>query len=236
MVARQKELNFKPGDEHSYTNTGYFLLGEVVRRVSGLSLREFIEQNIFKPLGMNDSQVHDDVGLLIKGRAWGYSADKHRGWANNITRQENVGASNIYVSLADMARWDENFYRGKVGGQAVLADMVKPGVLNSGFTLSYAAGLRVGTYKGLKLVSHAGNSTCGSEYLRFPDQHFSVFCFNNMGAVDPSALARQVADICLADLLKPGPANKPPTPAEQAKGMQEVDAFIKEHAIGVPES
>src|SRR6476620_10989123 len=127
MVARQKELNFKPGDEHSYTNTGYFLLGEIVRRVSGVSLREFAEQNIFKPLGMNATQIHDDVSLIIKNRAWGYNADKHGGWLNNITRFENLGDSNLYTSIEDMARWNQNFYDWKVGGEAVSAEMLKPG-------------------------------------------------------------------------------------------------------------
>jgi CubicO group peptidase (beta-lactamase class C family) len=75
MVARQKELNFKPGEEHSYTNTGYFLLGEVVQRVSGMRLRDFVAQNIFKPLEMNDSRIHDDVSLIMKNRAWGYNGE-----------------------------------------------------------------------------------------------------------------------------------------------------------------
>src|SRR6185503_19013783 len=98
-VARQKELNFKPGEEHSYTNTGYFLLGEVVKRVSGQSLREFTEKNIFKPLGMNDTQIHDDVSLIVKNRAWGYGAAKDGRWVNNITRDEEVGSENVYTTI-----------------------------------------------------------------------------------------------------------------------------------------
>jgi CubicO group peptidase (beta-lactamase class C family) len=235
MVARQKELNFNPGDEHSYTNTGYFLLGETVKRVSGVTLREFADQKIFKPLGMNDTLIHDDVSLIIKNRAWGYNADKHGGWVNNITRAEDVGGSNLYTSIEDLARWDQNFYDWKVGGEAVGEQMLKPGTLNSGRQIGYAAGLRLGDYKGLKLVWHAGSSTSRSEYLRFPDQRFSVFCLCNSGAIDPSTLARQVADIYLGDLLKPEPVNGPPSPEEQVKGAAEVNAFIKEHMIGVTE-
>jgi CubicO group peptidase (beta-lactamase class C family) len=237
-VARQKELNFQPGDEHAYTNTGYFLLGEVVRRVSGQSLREYADQHIFKPLSMNDTQMLDDVSLLIKGKAsaYGYSAGKlggQGGWTNNFTRSESVGSSNLYTSVEDLARWDENFYDRKVGGDAVVAEMLKPATLNGGASISYAAGLRLGTYKGLKLVSHAGSSAYRSEYLRFPDQHFSVVCLANSGAIDASALARQVADLYLADLLKPPPAPAPPSPEERAKGAAEVAAFIKQHAVKV---
>jgi CubicO group peptidase (beta-lactamase class C family) len=239
-VARQKELNFKPGDEHSYTNTGYILLGEVARRVSGQSLREFASQHIFKPLSMNDTMVLDDVSVLIPGRAWGYgySTGKHGspdGWTNNLTRSESVGSSNLYTSVEDLARWDRNFYDGKVGGATVVAEMLKPATLTGGASVSYAAGLRLGTYKGLKLVWHAGSSAYRSEYLRFPDQHFSVICLSNSGTIDPSALARQVADLYLADLLKPEPAPVPPSAEEQAKGVAEVSAFIKQHRVRVPQ-
>jgi hypothetical protein len=233
MVTRQKELNFKPGNEHSYTNTGYFLLGEIVKRVSGMSLHKFADQNIFKPLGMLDTQIHDDVSLIVKNRAWGYGSVKDRGWVNNITRSEGVGDSNVYTTIEDLARWDQNFYDGKVGGDGVRARMIEPGKLNSGATLSYAAGLRVGQYKGLKLIWHAGSSTSRSEYLRFPNQHFSVFCLTNSGEIDPSTLARQVVDIYLADLLKPEPGNGPPSPEEQAKGTAEVQAFIKDHTVSI---
>jgi CubicO group peptidase (beta-lactamase class C family) len=234
-VARQKELNFKPGEEHSYTNTGYFLLGEIVQRVSGLSLRDFADRNIFKPLGMSDTQIHDDVALIIKNRAWGYGAGKDGAWVNNITRFEETGDSNMYTSIEDLARWDQNFYDGKVGGEAVIRQMLKPGTLDNGRPIGYAAGLRLGEYKGLKLVWHAGSSTSRSEYLRFPDQHFSVFCLCNTGAIDPSALARQVADIYLDGLLKPEPTGGPPSPEARAKAAAEVNAFIKEHSISVPE-
>lgn len=233
IVARQTELNFRPGDEHSYTNTGYFLLGEVVRRVSGVPLREFAERNIFGPLDMTDSQVHDDGSLLIKGRACAYGQQKDGSWANNITRSEDVGASNVYTSVEDLARWDRNFYDAKVGGPAVIAQMLEPGTLNDGRKLAYAAGLRLGTYKGLKLVWHAGSSSSRSEYLRFPDQRFSVICLANTGAIDPSELARNVADIYLADLLRPEPAPAPPSPEADAKGRADVDAFLQEHAVAL---
>jgi CubicO group peptidase (beta-lactamase class C family) len=231
VVARQTELNFRPGDEHSYSNTGYFLLGEVVRRVSGVTLREFVEKEIFRPLGMTDSQVHDDDSLLIPGRACAYNQQKDGSWVNNVTRFEDVGPSNVYSSIEDFARWDGNFHDAKVGGPAVLAKMLEPGTLNDGRKLAYAVGLRIGTYKGLKLVWHAGSSSMRAEYLRFPDQRFSVICFANTGAIDPSDLARKVADLYLADLLKPDPPPSPPSPEEDAKGRAEVATFLESHAV-----
>ena len=161
-------------------------------------------------------------------------------WVNNITRAELVGSENVYTTIEDLARWDQNFYDPKVGGEAVIGQMLKPGTLNNGNPVSYAggsygAGLRLGTYKGLKLVWHAGSSSSRSEYLRFPDQHFSVLCLCNTGNIDPLELARQVADIYLADLLKPEPPAAPQSPEKQAQGMAEVQAFIKEHAVSISE-
>lgn len=232
MVGRQKELNFKPGEEHSYTNTGYFLLGEVVQRVSGMRLRDFVALNIFKPLEMNDSRIHDDVSLIMKNRAWGYNGAKNNVWTNNITRSEEVGDSNVYTTIHDFMRWDQNFYHQQVGGEAV-AQMLKPGALNSGRILKYAAGLRLGEYKGLRLVSHAGSTSSRAEYLQFPDQHFSVACFCNSGSIDPSDLARKVADIYLAGLLKPEPGQEPPTPEAAARGIAEVQKFIQQRATSL---
>ena len=230
-VARQKELNFAPGSQHSYTNTGYILLGEVVRRVSGLTLRDFVARNIFQPLSMSDSQIHDDVSLVMKNRAWGYSQWKNGSWVNNITRSEEVGDSNVYTTIEDFARWDQNFYDHKVGGAAVIDQMVQPGTLNSGRVLKYAAGLRLEDYRGLKVVRHAGFSTSRAEYLRFPDQHFSVICFCNTGSIDPSNLAQRVADIYLSDLLKPETNTDQPSAEAQAKSTAEVESFIGAHAI-----
>jgi CubicO group peptidase (beta-lactamase class C family) len=225
IVARQTELNFRPGDEHSYTNTGYFLLGEVVRRVSGVPLRDFAERNIFGPLGMSDTQVHDDDSLLLHGRACAYGQQKDGSWVNNITRFEDVGASNVYTSVEDLARWDRNFYDATVGGPKVIANMLEPGTLNDGRKLAYAAGLRIGTYKGLKLVWHAGSSSSRSEYLRFPDQHFSVICFANTGAIDPSELAQRRRHL---------PGRRPGEPRPRAAvagsgggGRADVDAFLR---------
>lgn len=231
-VARQKELNFKPGEEHSYTNTGYFLLGEVVQRVSGMQLRDFVAQNIFKPLEMNDSRIHDDVSLIMKNRAWGYNGANKNLWTNNITRSEEVGDSNVYTTIDNFMRWDQNFYDKQVGGEAV-TQMLKPGTLNSGRILKYAAGLRLGEYKGLRLVSHAGSTSSRAEYLQFPDQHFSVACFCNSGSIDPSDLARKVADIYLAGLLKAEPGPEPPTLDAAAKGKAEVQKFIQQHTTSL---
>src|SRR5215510_12513678 len=86
LLARQKGLTFKPGDEHLYSNSGYLLLSLIVRKAGGKSLRDFADENIFKPLGMNNSRFVDDRTLIVKNRALGYSQrEVGSGYANNIS-------------------------------------------------------------------------------------------------------------------------------------------------------
>jgi len=228
LAFRQHALNSTPGEEHNYTNTGYFLLAEIVKRVSGQSFRDFTAARIFQPLGMTHTLAYDDTGMIIPNRAMAYNAAPE-GYRNNITLFETVGDSNIYTTVEDMARWDENFYQARVGGKEGIAVMERPGTLNSGEVTEYAAGLNVTHHKGLKMIWHSGVSMYRSEYLRFPDHHFSVICLCNSAAIDASDLARRVADLYLGDHEQtaaptPAPAIDPSAPAkiEQAARAEAV--------------
>lgn len=203
MVSRQRTLNHRPGEEFLYTNTGYLLLAVVVRRVSGLPLREFAEANIFKPLGMNDTRFSDDHRAVIPRLVDGYLPDKG-GFVKWMPADDHAGSSNLFTTVGDLARWDENFYEPKVGGAAVVAQMLTPGTLNDGTRLEYAGGLIVGSYRGLKTVTHAG-STLGYQgtLLRFPEQRFSAAVLCNVRGNNPEGLARRVAEVYLAERFEP---------------------------------
>jgi CubicO group peptidase (beta-lactamase class C family) len=214
MVARQRTLNHRPGEEWLYTNTGYVLLALVVRRVSGQPLREFAEANIFRPLGMSDTRFSDDHRAVIPRLADGYLPNKG-GFLKWMPSDDHAGSSNLFTTVFDLTRWDENFYAQKVGGPAVFAQLLTPGSLNDGTKLEYAGGLFVGLYRGLRTVTHAG-STMGYQgtLLRFPDQHFSVALLCNVRGVNPEGLARRVADVFLADSLQAATAGgRAATPA-----------------------
>jgi CubicO group peptidase (beta-lactamase class C family) len=230
LISRQRGLNFRPGDEHSYSNTGYFLLAEVVKRVSHQSFREFTRTRIFEPLGMNDTGALDDTGWLRRNRAMAYNAGPG-GFKNNVTQSETVGDSNIYTTVEDMARWDENFYQPKVGGSHAIAEMETPGFLNNGKQLQYAGGLNVTTHKGLRMIWHSGTSSYRAEDLRFPDQHFSVICLCNSGVIDPSDLARKVAELYLADLIRPEPVKDR---SELIKEIPKFEESARASAIPLP--
>jgi Beta-lactamase len=211
LISRQKALNFKPGDEHLYSNTGYTLLAVIVKRISGQSLRDFADANIFKPLGMTRTHFHDDHSMIVKDRTSAYQPRAGGELKVSIPVFDTYGATSLFTTVEDMAKWDQNFVDKKVGGEAVIGQMLTPGVLNSGKKLPYAFGLSIGEYKGLKTVGHGGSDAgYRADFVRFPDQRFSVVCLCNLSTANPSMLTRRVADIYLADQLKQEPLKPKP--------------------------
>ena len=207
LAARQKDLNFAPGSDYLYSNTGYALLAFLVGRATGTSFGAFADANIFAPLGMTASHVHDDDARLVKGRAYGYS----RGAGAlrlDTPAGERVGAGGVFSTVRDLVKWDENFYTGRIGGRALIEDVQTPGKLNDGKPLTYAWGLQVGRYRGQPIVEHGGSlGGYRAHLIRFPDWHVSVACLCNLGSIVPGTLARQVADIVIgAGFTEPAPA------------------------------
>jgi CubicO group peptidase (beta-lactamase class C family) len=203
LASRQKELNFKPNDEYLYSNTGYTLLGIIVERISGKTLRQFTDEHIFKPLGMKSTHFHDDFEMIVKNRAYGYQPRPEGGYRISIPLFDTVGATSLFTTVEDLALWEQNYYHKKIGGESVIDLMLKPAVLNSGETIDYAFGLRVAPYRGLKTFGHSGaDAGYRSDFLCFPEQRFAVIIFSNLSTTNPALLSKKVADIYLADLLQ----------------------------------
>ncbi len=201
IICRQKRLNFPPGEEYSYTNTGYFLLGQIVERVSGQSLNQFAQEHIFRPLGMKNTLFQDDHTQIIKNRASGYSPAKN-GFRLDMSNWDEVGDGNVYTTVSDLYLWDQAFYNHKLG-KDLMDLMLTPGVLNNGQKIDYAFGLVLGRYRGLRTVSHGGAwAGYRASLTRFPDQQFSVICLSNLSTFNPSAVSLKIADIYLADFFK----------------------------------
>lgn len=203
LVSRQRALNFKPGTEFLYNNTGYALLAVVVRRASGQSLRDFAAAHIFKPLGMTQTQFRDDHSSVIDGEAIGYS-QQIGGYAVSIPQLDVVGDGGVFSTVDDLARWDANLDSGVVGGPAGVAMLQAPGQLSDGRSTGYALGLNIGSYNGYRLVSHDGSfGGYQSTYMRFPDDHLSVIALCNV-ATSSASLAEQVANIYMSQPYRVG--------------------------------
>ena len=217
LTVRQKKLNFRTGAAHQYTNSNYILLAEILKRVSGQTLREFARVNIFDPLGMKSTQYVNDHTLVIPNRALGYASAGEGKYVAAVSNAERIGPAGLYTTVEDLARWDQNFYSGVVGGKDLLENMVTPGRLSDGKVLDYASGLMLGTYRGAPTVRHSGHSTgYRSELLRFPALRFSVATLcNDESNARPERLAERVADVYLGDRLSAadGSTGPPPSPS-----------------------
>jgi len=227
-IARQQAVDFPPGTEHGYSNTGYFLLAQIVQRISGKPLREFALERIFTPLGMRDTRILDNHKLVIANRATAYEALPDGGFGLQMSDWEQTGDGAVQTTVADLAKWDQNFYSAKVGGTWLLEQLQTRGQLNSGKSIDYARGLLVNEYRGLPAVSHGGSwAGYRAELMRLPQQKFSVAVLCNVDSSDPSDLARKVTDVYLADEL-----NAPTVALGAATGA--ATASSTERAIVVP--
>jgi CubicO group peptidase (beta-lactamase class C family) len=213
-IVRQRELNFAPGDEHLYSNSGYFLLSVIVERAAGMPLRQFAQERIFTPLGMTRTHVLDSYDDVVPDRALAY-APRRGGYRTDVSRWLQTGDGAVFSTVEELLAWDRNFYDPRVGGQALLTELHTVGRLASGRELEYAAGLGVSRYRGQRVVMHGGAwGGYRAELMRFPDARFSAAVLCNVASSDPSRLTRGIADIYLEDRLEPAPA--PPAPAAQA--------------------
>lgn len=221
MARHQKALNFEPGEAYLYSNTGYNLLAEIVERVTGDSFREWTNAHIFKPLAMTNSHFHDDHQMILKNRAYSYLSVENGGFKHAINNTTALGSSSLYSTVEDLAKWMLNFDNTQIGEQTVIDQMHQRGVLNNGEQISYALGLSIGEYRGLKTVGHSGSwRGFRSHLMRFPEQKFGVVILCNLDTFNPLRLAEKVADLYLTDVLAPVEEASEPekaAPAEDTK-------------------
>jgi CubicO group peptidase (beta-lactamase class C family) len=217
LLARQRALNFEPGERYLYSNSGYFLLSEIVRRATGLSLRAFARREFFGPLGMERSLFLDDATEIVPGRATGYSPAEGGYRMDHWWPFAQVGSGGLYSTVEDLARWAAALVAGRVGPTGFVDVLLERGVLVNGETLDYAFGLTLGEHRGLRTVGHGG-ALAGfrSHLVLFPDQATAVVVLCNRSDGDPGRRAMAVVERLLGDRMA-APAPRPlgvPAPAE----------------------
>jgi CubicO group peptidase (beta-lactamase class C family) len=196
LMRRQRTLNFKPGEEFLYSNTGYALLAVVVKRASGQSLRDFARTRIFEPLGMSHTEFRDDHRKTIANAALGYQPAPG-GYKLSQPAFDVVGDGGAYSTIADLAKWDANFMTARVGGVEGVTLLNEAGRLSNGQRIPYGFAVTIGTFQGMTTLSHSGAyGGFRSMLLRIPDAGVSVITLcNNANA--PFTLAEQVASLAI---------------------------------------
>jgi CubicO group peptidase (beta-lactamase class C family) len=215
VISRQRALNFTPGAEYSYSNTGYNLLAMIVERVSGVSFAEFSKRELFQPLGMTKTEWRDDFTRTVKGRASAYTLEGGA-WHLQMPFENVHGNGGLLTTVDDLLRWNQALDAGTIPGLNVLETQ---GVLSNGRKIDYALGLTVSQFRGLREVSHSGATAGYRAYLaRYPEAGVSVALLCNAANASPE-LAIRAAALFMADRLRPEtpPAAVPPVAVEPAE-------------------
>jgi len=204
-------LIMRPETKFWYSNLGYGLLSMVVENTSGLTLRQFANKEIFKPLGMNTSFFNDNVNLVVKDRADGYS--QREGYPGeyeiNMTNLSNVGDGGVYTSINDFIKWDQNFYNNKLGKKSnELIEVMERNffdIVEANIEMdqdlkrdeySYAFAQNIDYRNGYKRWSHSGSWVAyTAQYSRFPEIEFSVITLCNNEAIHASDIADGIMEI-----------------------------------------
>jgi CubicO group peptidase (beta-lactamase class C family) len=215
MILRQRELNFAPGEEWSYSNSGYVLLPEIVTRTSGMQFSEFARKRLFEPLGMKLTTYMDDPLRLIKNRALAYKKEAG-GWKMDMyLGNERGGAGAMFTTASDLVTWNDALTNNRLGA-FVTQKLQEPATLNNGRKLSYARGLQLEPFRrGGQLVWHSGGAAGYSTIAgRLPEQGLSVAITCNADGSARSAYAGRLFDL----FLPPGSSSEANTPAGNAGG------------------
>jgi CubicO group peptidase (beta-lactamase class C family) len=227
LLLRQKELNFAPGTEFLYSNSGYFLLSQIVRPAAFRHLADLAEETVFRPLGMNSTRYYRDRFAILPRRATGYSPapaanDMIPGSIRiNTATLDVTGDGGVFTTLEDVAKWDKLFADPQPPFAGAIARMMTQVALPSGDKAEYGRGLMLRRVNGYDTVSHMGGLRgYRSDILRIPSEHTTIACLCNASDADAGALSRLIMEA----ILPPRPPATPPKlTAEELK--RKVGAF-----------
>ncbi|HYP26106.1 MAG TPA: serine hydrolase [Blastocatellia bacterium] len=225
LILRQRGLNFAPGEEWSYSNSGYVLLTDLVARASGMSFPDFTRKRLFEPLGMKTTSSPNDLRGVIKNRALGYEKDIN-GWRVGMYVGNERGSRGgaILSTAADLVIWNDALTNGRLSA-FVTEKLKEPARLNNGRKLRYARGLFVDTGRGGTQVSHSGGAAGYSAWLGgLPAQGLSIAVLCNADVTSATGLARRVADQFLPAETADA---KPPAAGTQGAGVTGLDLTSK---------
>lgn len=187
---REKPLDFQPGEDWNYSNSGYVLLGYLIEKISGESYAQFVKENIFKPLEMADSG-YDSNPAIIQNRASGY-AHGPNGLVNAgyIDMTIPLSAGGLYSTTEDLLRWEKGLFERKLLSAASFKAMTTP------FKDDYAFGLLVHAVDGHQVIEHGGGiEGFNTRLAYYPEDKLTVIVLGNVNGAAPDVIALDLATL-----------------------------------------
>jgi hypothetical protein len=201
IIQRQPALQNSPGSEWNYNNTAYALAALIVERISGQTFTEFMNDNVFGPIGMQDSLVRSSPEHIVKNNSAGYISNPDGGYLEARDLGGAVGAGSIYTTVGDLQRWVENFRETRLGNSAIFEEMMTSYVLTDGEPTDYGYGLTIAEQGGLKRVQHGGADVAHRSMLAyFPEINAGITTQSNNAGFDGS-IAFQLAEAFFGDAM-----------------------------------
>jgi len=200
ILSKQQALNFKPGTDWSYSNSGFTLLAEIVKSVSGQTLRQFTDSAIFNPLGMKNTHFHDDYTEIVPNRSYSYVTTEKGRYANAVLSYSNVGATSLFTNIDDMSKWIMNFYDPAVGVQTTIQELTEPVIINGVKRRNYAKGIVADSIYGQRRYQHGGADAGYQTFISvFPGLKMGFIVFSNLGNVNAQRKNEELASLFIKD-------------------------------------
>jgi CubicO group peptidase (beta-lactamase class C family) len=211
VLSRQRALNSPPGERYNYCNSGYTMMAEIVKSITGQTLRQFMDSAVFRPLDMEDTHFHDEYAEVVKNRAYSYRREGGNGFANVALSYSNTGATSLFTTVNDLARWTMNFYTPKAGDEKDITQLTEKGKLNNGRVIDYALGIGNSTYRGWQQLGHSGaDAGFRTIILVYPELKMGFIVLANLGDLNPGARAEKLMEMFVPDKKpKKAPGAKP---------------------------
>lgn len=198
LMKKQRDLNFPPGNEYLYSNTGYMFMADIIERVSGEKFPDWMLAHVFLPLGMIHTYVEDDYSRVVPSNATSYYGNDDSEFSRAVEYWGYVGSGNMHSTTGDLMTWLGYYYHAPEGWEDAFALMQTRGVLNNGDTLNYALGIVVDEYTSHKRLQHGGSiGGYRSMVQTFPDQELNLVLLTNFSSSDAGSRISRMADMML---------------------------------------
>ncbi len=236
IIVDQEELNFEPGAEYLYCNTGYMFLANIIEKVTGKTFVDYMQQEIFSPLGMENTYVEDQYNRVVPNNATSYNST-FSGFNRAVEYWGYVGSGNMHTTTADLLKYLRNFYAPLPGWEKAFELMQTLDPLNDGSHNQYAFGVNVDKFFGEKRISHGGSiGGFRSNVAVFPEKEISIVVLTNFSRSAPASKVSKITEILLGDIALPVPISAKKTSKSKIKSYEGYywnDVTLQEQKIEV---